>query len=398
MSKRIFLTILSICYLAIVNAQQLSSSAKVYLWTYAPDVALYSSYGHDAIRVYDPEQNINYIYNYGTFDAGTDNFYVKFAQGRLNYTISAIRISNKKVYRSYLARLEAYGKTITENEIQLDSVQRQGVFDYLENNALPENREYLYDFFFDNCATRVRDILVEVVDSNLQFGVPKIEKPQSFRDMHRTYMAGKPWAEFGIDFLLGAKSDRIATPEERMYIPQEMYETFKVSLIDRNGQQVPLVGEDVIICESDPIDVSENFWTSPLFVFWIIFGLILFYTVKTWEGVSNRFDKFWFILMGILGLVIFLMWFATDHRVMVNNWNLLWLNPTYLLAAFALYSSNARKSWLPTYFKIVFGIVILTLASWLIIPQSFHPAFMPLMLTIILRSYYQIKKQKQQLS
>lgn len=395
MNKKIFLTIISVCYLAILSAQQLSPSAKVYLWTYAPGAALYSSYGHDAIRIHDPEQSLNYIYNYGTFDDGTDNFYMKFAQGRLNYTISAIRINSNQVYKSYVNRLGLYGKTIKENEIQLDSIQRQAVFDYLENNALPENREYLYDFFFDNCATRVRDILVEVIDSNLQFGIPDVGEAQSFRDMHRTYMAGKPWAEFGIDFLLGAKSDRIATPEERMYIPQEMYRTFKVSTINQNGELIPLVGEDSIISESAPLDLSENFWTSPLLVFWVIFGLILFYTVKTWESVSNRFDKFWFILMGILGLVIFLMWFATDHRVMVNNWNLLWLNPTYLLAAFALYSSNARKSWLPTYFKIVFGLVTLTLAGWLIIPQSFHPAFMPLMLTIILRSYYQIKKSRQ---
>jgi len=393
MSKKIFFTIISICYLTIINAQQLSPSAKVYLWTYAPDVALYSSYGHDAIRIHDPQRSLNYIYNYGTFDAGTDNFYLKFAQGRLNYTISAIRIENNRVYNSYIARLGSYGKTITENEIQLDSVQRQAVFDYLENNALPENREYLYDFFFDNCATRVRDILVEVVDSNLHFGIPEIEKEQSFRDMHRSYMEGKPWAEFGIDFLLGAKSDRITTPEERMYIPQEMYRTFKVSKINRNGQQIPLVGEDSFVCESDPVDTSENFWTSPLLVFWVIFGLIFFYTINTWYSKRNRFDKFWFFLMGILGLIIFLMWFATDHRVMVNNWNLLWLNPSYLVAAFALYSANARKSWLPTYFKVVFALVTLTLGGWIIIPQSFHPAFMPLMLTIILRSYHQIKKQ-----
>lgn len=396
MSKRIFLTIISLFYLTSINAQQLSSSAKIYLWTYAPDVALYSSYGHDAIRVHDPEKSLNYIYNYGTFDAGTDNFYLKFAQGRLNYTISAIRINNDRTYKSYLAKLGAYGKTIKQNEIQLDSAQRQAVFDYLENNALPQNREYLYDFFFDNCATRVRDILVEVVDTNLQFGVPNVEgEAQTFRAMHKSYMDGKPWAEFGIDFLLGAKSDRIATPEERMYIPQEMYRTFKVSTITRNGEKIPLIGEDTYVCESEPIDTSESFWTSPLFVCWLVFALVLYYTVKTWNSESNRFDKFWFMLMGFLGLIVFLMWFATDHTVMVNNWNLLWLNPTYLIAAIALYSSAARKSWLPKYFKVVFVIILLTEMFWFFIPQYFHPGFFPLMLTIMFRCVYQIKKHGQ---
>jgi hypothetical protein len=391
MSKRILLILISVCYLAILNAQTLSPNAKIYLWTYEPIEELYGSYGHNAVRIHDSELGLNYIYNYGTFDLHTENFYLKFAQGKLNYTLSVIRINNQSLYEGYLARLQAYGKTINQNEIQLDSVQRQAVFDFLENNALPENREYLYDFFFDNCATRIRDILVKVVDKDLQFGVPAIEKPQSFRQMHKSFMGGKAWVEFGIDFLLGAKSDRMATPEERMYIPIEMYRTFQASSIHRNGEKMPLIGEDETIVQGAPLELKDNFWTSPLFVFWMIFALILLYTVKTWNKENYRLDKFWFMVMGILGLIVFLMWFATDHTVMVNNWNLLWLNPTYIIAAFALYSQKARQGWLNLYFKIVFALVLLTLAGWMVIPQYFHPAFMPMMLSIILRSYCQIK-------
>lgn len=376
-------------------AQTLSKSAEIYLWTYEPVEELYSSYGHNAVRVYDPEQGINYIYNYGTFDTGTKNFYLKFAQGKLNYTISAIKISDSRVYRNFLMQLEkVYQRTITENVINLDSTERQAVFDFLENNLRPENREYPYDFFFDNCATRIRDILVQEVGENLQLHGDPADKPMSFRAIHKSFMDGKAWVEFGIDFLLGAKSDRIATPEERMYIPSEMQKAFKNSFIERNGKKIPLLGADHYVVQSAPIVQEDNFWTSPLFFCWLLFAAVLWYSIRTWQNVSYRFDKFWFIFVGLLGLIVFLMWFATDHRVMVNNWNLLWVNPLHLVVGISLYFAKARNGWLRWYFKITFAVTLLTLAGWAIVPQYFNPAFVPLMLIIVLRCYYQISLSK----
>ncbi len=371
-----------------LSAQILSNKAEISLWTYEPIADMYGAYGHNAVRVFDPVRNINYIYNYGTFDFDEPYFLAKFVRGRLNYKLSVVRPTNNKAYNYFLNYLKNSNRTILETPLLLDSTARQKYFDLLETNSKPENAFYLYDFFFDNCATRIRDILVIAAGDQIDFDANYIEKPLSFRDLHKQYMGGRDWTNFGIDIIFGIKSDQIATPEERVYLPRELKLAFENASITTNGKKQPLTGEDRIIVKSPPVELKSNFWLSPLFLIWLFFGGVLIYTILTYQKTPRFwFDKFWFLLTGIAGLIVFFMWFGTDHKVTVDNLNLLWLHPFHLVAGIALYSAKARAGWLKKYFKIIFILTALTLASIPILPQYFNPAFIPMMLIFMLRSY-----------
>lgn len=395
MVKKLCALLFLLSGLQVAFAQQLSDKAQIYLWTYDPIEDLYGSYGHNAVHVADPVQGINYIYNYGTFDFDEPNFIAKFVRGRLNYKLSVLRPKNQQQYLAVLNFLKQGKKTITATPLLLDSLEKQRFFDLLEENAQPENAYYLYDFFFDNCATRIRDVLQNAVGEPLVFNETYVEEPLSFRELHKRYMYGKCWTNFGIDFILGAKSDRKSEPGERIYIPDELKLYFENATIERNSEKKPLMGKDINVIQSAPLTPEENFFLSPMFVFWVLFALIGGYTFLTFKNKEKNhrwIDHIWFILMGLAGLFVLLMWIGTDHKVTVNNWNLLWIHPLHLIAGVALFWKSARNGWLKNYFKIIFILTALTLACWLIIPQYFNPAFMPMMLIIMIRSYYQMTR------
>jgi hypothetical protein len=388
MYKKISILIISCCWLLSIQAQQLSEKAEISLMTYDPLEELYGAYGHSSIHVFDPELRINYVYNYGTFDFDEPNFYMKFVRGKLKYKLS---IQDYKGLISYSKRLN---RTIREEVLNLSPAEKQRFFDLIHTNAQPENAYYLYDFFFDNCATRQRDLMVLTSADSLHFSASFIKEPQSFRALQKAFLQGSPWADFGVDLILGAKSDRIATPEERMYLPDELSLAFQNATITRNGKAAPLIKNSFFVMEAAPIVYENNFFTTPLFICWLLFFIVFIYTILTFKQEKNHrwFDHFWFIFMGIAGLVVALVWFGTDHKVTVDNWNLLWLHPFHLVAGIALFFAKARASWLKTYFKVLFVMTTLTLACWTIIPQNYHEAFMPLMLIFMVRSFYQMRR------
>ena len=135
--------------------QNLSDRSVVSLLTCSPGTELYSIFGHCAIRIHDPVNEIDKIYNYGTFDFDSPNFYMEFIKGKLFYFLS---VSNFTFFKTTYIRMN---RSIYEQVVDLSMDQRQSLYQYLENNHLPENRYYLYDFFFDNCATRIRDAFVK---------------------------------------------------------------------------------------------------------------------------------------------------------------------------------------------------------------------------------------------
>lgn len=394
-SIRLFIAIISIIGLGwasplMAQTTLLSSEATISLWTYDPIEDIYGAYGHSAVHVHDPVEGFHYIYNYGTFDFDDPDFIAKFVRGRLNYKLSVVRAPNERAYRGFLRRLQQLGKNINQNQLQIDSTQRQSFFDLLEENARPENAYYLYDFFFDNCATRIRDQLVTASGEALYFDDAFIERPLSFRELHKQYMDGRDWLNFGIDFILGGQSDRKSTPEERVYIPMELKKTFdNAYLQSSDSTRIPLLGESQLITRAAPIVMETPWYFSPMFIFWMIFAIALLLTVMSYGKTFQHrwFDHIWFILLGLGGTFVLLMWVGTDHKVTTENWNLLWIHPLHLVAGIGLFFKKARIGWLKYFFKGIFVLTALTLASWLIIPQYFHPAFMPMMLTIMLRGW-----------
>ncbi|MBL7807773.1 MAG: DUF4105 domain-containing protein, partial [Saprospiraceae bacterium] len=173
--KRLLLFLLLLPFAGI--AQTLSDSAQISLMTVAPGEFVYSTFGHSAIRVKDPGTRFDRCYNYGTFDFEQPNFLLKFCQGKLLYNLDI------ESYRSFEYGNLQDRRTMQEQVLNINQEQKQRLFDLLQENYKEENRYYKYDFFYDNCATRIRDIVQETFFHQLQLDSSSLPPKATMRQL-----------------------------------------------------------------------------------------------------------------------------------------------------------------------------------------------------------------------
>ena len=356
---------------AVSQSIPLSDQAEISLFTIGKGAELYDSFGHTAIRVKDPENRIDAVYNYGGFDFDTPNFYLKFAQGKLLYTLS--RNPN---YQRFLANYKAQNRSITEQVLQLTPAQKQQVFNYLEENYKPENRKYLYDFFYDNCATRPNEVFQQSIGGSLEMSYAHQTPSLTHRQLIHQYLDTNSWGSLGIDIALGAVIDRPATPQEYLFLPDEVMQAFaKARLGDSQSlpaQQdsatansptttLPLVKKTKKIYTPErPIDTRPPFLLSPLFILGLLSVLLIIKTYRDFKrkAAISGLDTAIMIVLGILGVLLLLLWFATDHTATKWNYNLLWAFPFHLIAAVVVAKKNPPQ-WIYPYMKLTIILLVL---------------------------------------
>ncbi len=220
-----------------VKAQdfQLSDEAEISILTGSPGNELYAAFGHTAIHIKDTANGIDVLFNYGIFDFETPNFYMKFVQGKLLYQLAITD------YEGLIALYKEGNRTLTEQYLLLDKKQKQEVFDFLVDNSKPENSAYKYDFFFDNCATRVRDVLNKVLGDKLKWDLSKFPPDKSFRDLINPYLVKMPWVDMGMDLILGMPTDRKANLQEYMFLPDYIHHGLINTKINIDGRLRPFV-------------------------------------------------------------------------------------------------------------------------------------------------------------
>ncbi len=368
----------------LLTSKTLSNRAEISLMTIAPGAELYSAFGHTAIWVSDPLSGVNTMYNYGTFDFKPDSltqFYLNFTQGRLNYRLDT------ESYRQFDYVYQYFKRSYFAQVLDLNQAQKQAVYDFLENNYLPANRYYLYEFFFDNCATRVRDLFQEVLGDSLTYVGAQASMEMSFRDLLHQYLEDRRWAKFGIDLALGAVVDRDITPWESMFLPDYLATEFDSAMVSGANGDYPLVKEVRRLYEGEAAVQVEPWYVWPITLFWVLFLVVLGVSYLGWRQRNHRriTDILLFSLSGLSGLILSLLWFATIHTATVHNWNILWLLPTHLVAGLMLIRP---PKWLDKYFWLAAVCSAIPLLTWFLLPQTFHPAFLPWMLMLLLRSLY----------
>lgn len=360
----------------------LSPQAEIIIVTLGPgQQELYSAFGHSAIRVYDPINRLDRIYNYGVFDFDQPNFYLNFARGFLNYKLDTVDYPRFRYAYMY------YDRFIHEQLLDFDSAQKQKFYEFLEWNMLPDNQYYWYDYFYDNCSTRVRDALVNVFGDDVRFDGGYIDTDYTIRELTDVYLKYQPWGDLGINIGLGLPMDKTATPWMYMYIPDYIESGFDNAYLKRNGEEVPLVKEKYSVYESRGTVPIETSIITPLKLF---SALMVLMAVVSFIGYKKGKHKYWidsvlFTVIGLLGLFLFLLWVATDHNAAARNMNLLWALPTHLVAGIALMKKN-KPTWLMRYFLIVAGIGVVNLFAWPILPQLLHYALIPLVIILTLRA------------
>jgi len=366
-------------------AQQDSCHLQVSLLTVTPGEELYSTFGHSAIRIHDTVSNQDIVYNYGTFNFDDPDFYMKFVRGKLLYYLSS------DDYDSFVDETRQEQRGITEQMLNLTCEQKRNVIMLLETNMMAMNRFYKYDFLFDNCTTRLRDLVERATDSTVHFG-KVLETKASFRDLIHEYLnrGDKQWSKLGIDILLGSKTDAKATPYQVMFLPDYLMKTFDSSSV--NGK--PLVSEKNVILRQAYGQESKNNLTHPFFLFICLFVIIAFLSFsknKSVQKILASFDGFLFFITGLLGILILFMWFGTDHIMCRDNYNLLWAWPTNVVAAFYIHST---KSWAKKYFILYSLFTLLLIIFWRAVPQHLNIALIPILAILIFRSLIFIFRKK----
>ena len=330
------LLILSLCF---VNAQQsLSPNAEISVLTIGPGASLNDSFGHSGFRVKDETNQIDLVFNYGVYDFDTPNFYLKFAQGKLNYLIGL------NYFDDFFAGYVAQNRTIEEQVLNLSEIEKQKLFDYLLNNYKPANRAYLYDFFYDNCATRIRDVVESVLNKDVTFNSPEGFEEKTFRQLIQENLKSNSWGSVGIDIALGSVIDKKATAYEYMYLPKFIHDFFEKATINNSGKT--LVKQSQVLYTKKDVSESSNFFTSPLLIFGVIALLIVFITYSDHKKNKRTvwLDGVIFSVTGIIGVFLLLLWFATDHGTTAYNYNMLWAFPLTILVISQVFKS-VPKNW-----------------------------------------------------
>ena len=366
-------------------AQQDSCNLRVSLLTVTPGEELYSTFGHSALRVTDTVTNQDIVYNYGTFYFGDPDFYTKFVRGKLLYYLSSDNLD------SFVEENREENRGITEQVLNLTCAQKRNIIMLLEANMMGQNRFYKYDFLFDNCTTRLRDLIEKASDSTVHFG-EALKSKATFRALIHEYLDynDKQWSKLGIDILLGSKTDAFATPYQVMFLPDYLMKTLDSSAI--SGQ--PLVSDKHSLIRQKYVPQTKDNLTHPFFLFVCLFVIIAFLSFsknKPIQKILASFDGFLFFITGLLGILVLFMWFGTDHIMCRNNLNVLWAWPTNIVAAFYIHS---KKSWAKKYFLLYAVFNILLIIFWKAIPQDLNFALIPVISILIFRSLISSYRKK----
>lgn len=256
---------------------------------------------------------------------------------------------------------------------------------------LPENRSYKYDFLFDNCTTRLRDLAEKVADTTLVFN-RIVERNTKFRDLIHLYLDSNKqhWSKLGIDLLLGSRTDAIMENREAMFLPDYLLLAFDKALSGKKR----LVADKTILFKAGIPSSGNGFLSLPLFyssLLLIIVMLLSFSKKASVQSGLKNFDAMLLFIVGLLGTLMLFMWFGTDHIMCSDNYNLLWAWPTHTIAAFFI---NRKLSWVKTYLLAMIIIYFLLLLSWPFLPQKLNVALVPVILVMLLRGGMRFREMR----
>ena len=362
-------------------AQTDSCHLRISLLTCSPGEELYATFGHSALRVTDLASNEDIVYNYGTFNFEEPGFYTKFVRGKLLYYLST------EDFSSFKRQYEYERRSMIEQVLNLSCTEKQKMLQLLQQNLMGDNKFYKYDFLFDNCTTRLRDLLEKAADTAVHFSTI-VKERTTFRQHIFEYMDynDKLWTKLGMDILLGNNTDAVMSTREAMFLPDYLLKGFDSGRIGNK----PVVQSKITVIDL-PVDTlrqtqgEKSFFTNPVFIFWLLFIVIILLSLSKNEAVKKflfGFDGILFFITGFAGILMLVMWFGTEHIVCRNNYNLLWAWPTHAVMAFFVHS---KKQWVKRYFLISAILYAVIFCLIFFIPQPMNNSIIPIILLLIFR-------------
>ncbi len=374
--KKILSAILFICIFAHLHICTFAQSRlRISLLTCTPGTDLNETFGHSAFRVIDSNSVTDHVYNYGTFPFYEKGFYLNFVRGKLKYSVEIEQLEDFKA--NYLFQ----NRGITEQVLNLTEQEKKNIYSALIENVKEENKYYQYDFFLDNCTTRLRDIIEKYHQPKPVF-TPVMPTNYTFRNAIHQYLDNndKAWGKLGIDLLLGARTDAVMTTEQQAFLPDNLMRAFDST---KNTQ---LVFSSNQLYSFTASKIKKQFFTPFVLSFSILLFFVLLSLIKNQRAkkVLNIFDATFFFVVGALGILFVFMWFGTDHIMTKNNYNLLWASPLFVVYAFFVNRKTTSAKRISLFVCIY---LLLVLCSWFFLPQLMNNGLLPIVALLAWRSF-----------
>jgi hypothetical protein len=380
MKKKYFFLIFFLSIYSIGSAQfQLSEDSEISIVTAGPGKELYEAFGHSAIRIKDPVINLDIIYNYGIFDFDQPNFYTNFAKGNMIYSLA------RYDFKYFLANYKRDQRWLKQQVLFLTLQEKQAYFSYLEKNVLQENKNYLYDPYFNNCATILRDITKSILGAKVEFNTHFSVSELTLRQLTNNQIHWNSWGRLGLNLIAGTKLDRKASFEEYMYLPDYLYSSFKNATIFINNQPKKIVEREDFI-----LNFSEKKIKTPLFNPFLIMSIFSFLGLWiTYNDFKNNkrtrtLDFTLFFMSGLIGCVLFFLWVLSSHSTAPNNLNVLWSFAPNIFISFVMLQKKHYK-WLQKYLLVLLVFLAIIPFLWLAKVQVFPMTIIPILVLLFVR-------------
>lgn len=370
---------------------QAPDSIRLGIVTCYPGGDIYELEGHTALRIYGRVggQPVDMAVNYGLFDFNAPNFVYRFVKGETDYWCGA------SAWERFLYPYQCAGRRVVMHDIPLDSIQAQRLISIVNDNLMPWNSTYRYNYVKDNCATRPIRVVERAVGDSIILS--PVLSDVSFRDVMRYFHRNYPWYQFGIDLALGSGIDYKINPREQAFAPALL----DLQLADARVGNRPLCGDMIVVNEGsdDVVEGPTPWYATPLAVFWTLFAIVACFTIHDIKRmkVSKWLDALLFGVFGIAGCVLTFLIFVSVHEATSPNWLYLWLNPLCLTVPLLIWLKKCKMIVISYHF-INFALIFTMIVAWPLSGQSGNVAFIPLIGCDIMRSvsylYINLKELK----
>ena len=332
----------------------LSENTEVSIITCGTGSEIYSLFGHTAIRIRDADNQIDEVYNYGTFDFSTPNFYLKFVKGDLQY------LETSCTFEEFIQEYLYEKRSVDEQILNISISQKQALFDYLNTSLKSEERFYTYKFIDKNCTTMVIDAVNKSIGKEVI--VKNTTEDRTYRAILFPYFEGHFFEQLGTSIIFGTKVD---LKGEELFLPAELQESIKT--ISYNNKPLCKVNRKIMEFEKEEVPFS---WWNNYYVFCLLFSMVL---------IANKSAvyKTYFIALGLLGLFFIFAGFYSLHKELANNYNILLFNPILFLVVYFQFKNN-RKYIL---YSSMFSILCLLFYVFILLDKPYLIIVLPMIIT-----------------
>lgn len=321
----LLITLISVSFKTLAQAP-LSGQAGISLLTCGPGEELYSVFGHTAIRVYDPATRFDVVYNFGTFDFDTPNFYGKFIKGDLQYFVSA------SSYEDFISTYEYYNRDVFEQHLNLTDLQKQNIASDLNTRLTSDKKFYTYKFIHRNCTTIVADIINQYIPTKIS--LKNNDSGLTYREIIHSRLPNHFFEDLGINLMFGAPTD---VTSEKLFLPNELMQ----GVNNTQTATGPLAKATVTVFKATLLEERFSFDS-----WWVLSLACLVLLTLTGNVV---FQRSFLAITGLLGIFFCCVGFYSLHSEIMYNYNALLFNPLYLIVLYFILSHKHKAAIVSLY-------------------------------------------------